>query len=105
MDWNTHSPSITYRDRYWNWAGENLVDGYTEYASIAKDPEIGSLPKMDDPRAIPLAVACHELAHAICIWNWHKGGEKDRLCDPHGCEWRWTYRQLRRHFCLVLPIA
>ena len=96
---NSGAPFVRF-GRYWfDWNGQQSGT-LTEYARIADDPEIGSLWSAD-PDAAPLALACHELAHAIVYWNWRKARRRDKRPAPHGGEWRRTYRALRRHFGLI----
>lgn len=86
-------PVITYGTRWWHWDGAADLD-LKEYARIRQDPEIGSTAQGAQ------AIACHELAHAIVLWNWYqmpyKDRRNDRYPDAHGGEWRRTYRALRR---------
>ena len=73
-----------------------------EYASIAKDPEIGDLVGDHNDKAAPeAAVLCHEIAHAID----HTAGEQEiagRKYGPvrsvHGAKWQAIYRVLRNAY-------
>lgn len=94
--WKNNSPRLQIGI---DWA-EGRVKKLREYARIRIDHEIGNFvsDSLDD---VVKAMVCHELAHVIDYWNWHKGGRKDRRPVPHGSDWRFIYRQLRRHFGLV----
>ena len=95
MDWETNRPVIDIAPGWVN--GQRTHLG--EYARIAADPEIGSIGGC--PIIATRALVCHEVAHALDFWNWHCGKHRDRRPIPHGSEWRFLYRQLRRHFGLT----
>lgn len=93
--------------------GEGISDkpaAFREYASIAKDPEIGRMRTADGcTEAVALsALVAHEVAHAAHHAAYHAnrlslGARPDWCADrkPHGATWQWVYRLLRRE--LVNP--
>lgn len=93
------APFVRYGRDWFDWAGQH-TGRLEEYARIAGDPVIGTL-EHPDPEAAPLAVACHEIAHAIVYWNWRRARKRDKRPAPHGGEWRRCYRALRTHFELT----
>ena len=75
---------------------------WCEYASIAKDPEIGDLVGDPDDKLAPMAaLLCHEIAHAI-DYNAGRltidGRKYGPLGSGHGWKWRAIYRVLRNAY-------
>lgn len=94
---NTQVPALSFASGWVAFKNKSLE----EYASIRKDPVIGDYFPEDSYKATK-ALVCHEVAHAIQYWNWHRGGEKKaERPKPHGHEWRVIYRALRSHYGLV----
>ena len=75
---------------------------WTEYASIANDPEIGDLVgDPGDPTPAMAALLCHEIAHAIDYTAGAQtiGDQKyGSAGSSHGLKWRAIYRTLRNAY-------
>tara|TARA_R100001015_G_C4632150_1_gene195338 strand:+ start:885 stop:1706 length:822 start_codon:yes stop_codon:yes gene_type:complete len=82
-------------DYKWALIANKTMQGWycdNEYASISKDPEIGSYFSKNSDYRIPLAIVlCHEIAHAIdyAIHRWGNNHQKP---------WQDIYRILRNHY-------
>lgn len=103
---------IKYRDEFlvprgaggrtsWDRAHRLAAQGfcvYIEYPAIQYDKEIGMFVSDGSNAMIHvLATACHELAHAIHMWNHRqKRAPRGPLGSAHGVEWQAIYRKLRR---------
>ena len=68
---------------------------FIEYSHVHSKAEIGGFVHWDSDVHIG-AITAHELSHAIDYWNRQCGNK----CDdkPHGSEWQYLYKQLRREF-------
>ena len=75
---------------------------WTEYASIAEDPEIGDLVgDPGDPTPAMAALLCHEMAHAIDYTAGAQtidGTEYGAEGTSHSYKWRAIYRTLRNAY-------
>lgn len=75
---------------------------WCEYASIAKDPEIGDLVGDPDDKLAPMAaLLCHEIAHAIDYTAGRltiDGRSYGPVGSGHGRKWRAIYRTLRNAY-------
>lgn len=75
---------------------------WTEYASIAEDPEIGDLVgDPGDPAAAMAALLCHEIAHAIDYTAGAQaidGTEYGAEGTSHSYKWQAIYRTLRNAY-------
>lgn len=75
---------------------------WTEYASIAEDPEIGDLVgDPADPTPAMAALLCHEIAHAIDYTAGTQtidGRKYGPVGSGHGWKWRAIYRVLRNAY-------
>lgn len=89
-------PMVMYGTKYQD--DSDLPTHFSEYRSFCTDPEIGSITGTEEEAG--RALCCHEVAHAIVLWNERVTAER-RPSAAHGGPWRRTYRTLRRHFGLV----
>ena len=75
---------------------------WTEYASIAEDPEIGDLVgEPGDPTPAMAALLCHEIAHAIDYTAGRltiDGRSYGPVGSGHGRKWQAIYRTLRNAY-------
>jgi len=75
---------------------------WCEYASIAKDPEIGDLVGDPDDKLAPIAaLLCHEIAHAIDYTAGAQtidGREYGVMGSSHRRKWQAIYRVLRNAY-------
>ena len=94
------TPIMTMPSHAYDWQPTREND-FREYASIAKDPGIGSY-LCTTPGTYEQLLTQHELAHAIVWWNWVREGRpsNDRPKGHTGI-WRRCYRALRADAGLV----
>ena len=94
-------PVIKLGSSWLRWKWDSDTGPFYEYASIARDPEIGSMMSKGHGTE-QRCLALHELARAIVWWNWYCDGRPiDNRPTGHGGTWRRCYRQLRKHYGLV----
>lgn len=89
---------VWFKMKVWKEALERAKNNewmFIEYSHIHKDHDIGSFIS-DNPLDHVRAVVAHEIAHAIHWWHINECGHK--RTRPHGGDWRFLYRALRREW-------